>query len=75
MKGTSCWMWNLKNQRMRVRVEAEVQDIYLTKNPLTAVSVLLCLKLRDFIVISYFRPPARKGISEGAVHHKFWGGV
>lgn len=37
---------------MRKRVEAEVQDSYLTKNPLTAVSVLLSLKLRDFIVIT-----------------------
>lgn len=63
------------NQRKRWRVEAEVQDIYLTKNPLTPVSVLLCLKLRDFIVITYFRPFARKGISDGAVQHKLDGRI
>lgn len=35
-----------------MRVEAEVQEIYLTKNPLTAVRVLLGLKVRHFIVIT-----------------------
>lgn len=42
---------------------------------LTPVSVLLCLKLRDFIVITYFRPFARKGIYDGAVQHKLDGRI
>lgn len=45
------------------------------KDPLPPVSVLLCLKLRDFIIITYFRPLARKGISDGTVQHKLGGGI
>lgn len=45
MKGTSCSLWKEENQRKSI--EPEDQYIYLTNNPLTPVSVLLCLKLRD----------------------------
>lgn len=53
-------------------MEAEVQDIYLMKDPLTAARVLLCLKLIDFIVITYFSPSARKIISDTSLCSTIW---